>query len=69
MHYDLYWSEKYGELVQFSGSAGSETHSFYRRDSGIPESDFGISLTEVNNADRRITGYNYFSDDDRHDFI
>lgn len=67
VHYDLYWSEKYGELVQFSRSAGSETYSFYRFDSGTPEFDFGVSWTEVNNVDKRITGYSYFSDNDRHE--
>lgn len=67
VHYDLYWSEKYEELVQFSRSAGSETYSFYRFENGALEFDFGVSWMEVNNVDKRITGYSYFSDDDRHE--
>ena len=67
VHYDLYWSEKYEELVQFSRSAGSETYSFYRFKNGALEFDFGVSWMEVNNVDKRITGYSYFSDDDRHE--
>ena len=67
VHYDLYWSEKYEELVQFSRSAGNETYSFYRFDNGTPEFDFGVSWAEINNVDKQITGYSYFSDDDRHE--
>lgn len=67
VHYDLYWSEKYEELVQFSRSAGSETYSFYRFENGALEFEFGVSWMEVNNVDKRITGYSYFSDDDRHE--
>ena len=63
-HYDLYWSEKYEELVMFTRSAGSETYNFYQINNGTPEFDFGVSFMEFNDVDGRITKYRYFSGDE-----
>lgn len=66
-HYDLYWSEKYEKLVMFTRSAGSETYNFYQINNGTPAFDFGVSFTEFNDVDRRITKYHYFSEDENYE--
>ena len=67
VHYDLYWSERYEMLVEFTRSAGSETYNFYRFEKGIFKFDFGVSAAEINNIDKRITTYRYLSEDENYE--